>query len=217
MPRRRQPVSGYLSGWVIRPVPDVDRLSARERPRPGRIRSPTDEGRTAPFETKPTTPASHKVRGASKRMHVLVCHRGLASRVRYFFGSPGKGAQPASIDPGGVPAVSRWLSAATPPVLWPNAASTPIGVAAVSIEIPRILVHSERRLWLRLLPGSFRLSATATGGVAALNHRLMATTPPGSWCAHLPDEPFFAHPCPPHSRSRARTSVPVRRPQQQAA
>ena len=31
-------------------------------------------------------------------------------------GSSGKGAQPASIDPGGVVAISRWLSAATPPV-----------------------------------------------------------------------------------------------------
>ena len=104
-------------------------------------------------------------------------------------GSSGKGAQPASIDPGGVPAVSRWLSAATPPVLWPNAASTPIGVAAVSIEILRILVHSERRRGYHPRPGSFRLSATATGGVAALNHRLMATTPSGVMVRHLPDEP----------------------------
>jgi hypothetical protein len=58
-----------------RPLPDAagsasrgrwTGFSGRERPRPGRIGSSLR--RTAPFETKPTTPAAHTARSASKCM-----------------------------------------------------------------------------------------------------------------------------------------------------
>ena len=84
-----------------------------------------------------------------------------------------EGQQPARVDPGGVPAVSRWLSAATPPVFWPDADSTPIGVAAASIKTP-------------LDPGPFRAAhlATTPAGVVPFerlgNRWCRCTQPPAN-------------------------------------
>ena len=66
----------------------------------------------------------------------------------------------------GVMADSRWLSAATPPICDRNLTIAPNGTAAAT---------SERRIISLVRTADWRID---TGGVAALNHRLMAATPP---------------------------------------
>jgi hypothetical protein len=129
------------------------------------------------------------------------------------------------LTPAGVKAISRWLSAATPPVTiahkstrprqgsqtdrdnpfrrlfsWPppisvciiiwssaqktaNLSSTPSGVPGCTniwaVRLP-VSVDFRRKTFLRPLPGGrVVLFVAFTGGIAALNHRLMALTPTG--------------------------------------
>ena len=115
--------------------------------------------------------------------------RSLTVAARVKLGSSGKCAHH---DPGGVVAISRWLSAATPPV----------AVALKRNDPGRGRSHRRRSEWTRILSISMDTAATPIGveaafgqrpgGVAALNHRLTAGTPPGSilaGCAPFPDEP----------------------------
>src|SRR5207249_2144668 len=73
------------------------------------------------------------------------------------------------IDPGGVVAISRGLSAATPPV-----ASRP------GVRPRRVRRNLNVARLLRPLPGRIPIISAATGGVAALTPRLIASTPPES-------------------------------------
>jgi hypothetical protein len=57
--RYRTALAAYLPRWEVRA-----RSSGRARPRPGRIRLSFRKRLTAPFETKPTTPAAHASSGA---------------------------------------------------------------------------------------------------------------------------------------------------------
>src|SRR5947209_6397228 len=80
------------------------------------------------------------------------------------------------LTPDGVGAISRWLSAAIPPgaATAGHVSSTPVGVAARSTKA------------LRPLPGSINARLLAgSGGIAALNHRLIAATPAGVKTAGL--------------------------------
>ncbi|MFL5240549.1 MAG: hypothetical protein ACJ8FY_00425 [Gemmataceae bacterium] len=74
-------------------------------------------------------------------------------------------------DPEGVTAISRWLSEATPPVDDARIQNDPGGVA----ESPRFI-----QMPSATPAGSNRYYGRSSGGIAALNHRLMASTPPGS-------------------------------------
>ena len=74
-------------------------------------------------------------------------------------------------DPEGVKACSRWLSAATPPESW-KLANAPERVPANWF----CSLYAISRLSLAPLRGAME-HITSTGGVAALNHRLMAVTP----------------------------------------
>jgi hypothetical protein len=69
------------------------------------------------------------------------------------------------MDPGGVQAISRWLSAAMPPVTMTQLETTPEGSQRFGATTPT---------GVDLVGLVFD-----TGGVAALNHRLTAATPAG--------------------------------------
>ena len=71
--------------------------------------------------------------------------------------------------PGGMPAISRWLSVATPPVSlkFPHPGGMPD-------------TRARHRETSGIPPGCEAHLDCISGGVATLNHRLMAVTPPGS-------------------------------------
>src|SRR5207302_7064184 len=72
-------------------------------------------------------------------------------------------------------AISRWSSAATPPATTTaRTAHDPGGVAARSTQ------HATRRRCDPSGVGRRTVARPGAGGVAALNHRLRAATPPGS-------------------------------------
>jgi hypothetical protein len=91
--------------------------------------------------------------------------------------------------PGGMKAISRWLSAATPPVSRPLTSPHPGGMPgtrARHCDSP-VIMQGDRdsdatiqRETSGIPPGCEALHCCISGGVAALNHRLMAVTPPGS-------------------------------------
>ena len=76
-----------------------------------------------------------------------------------------------SSDPGGVAEISRWSSAATPPVGMVRKSPHPGGMAE-SVAPSGIPPGCEVNPW-----------GSVSGGVAALNHRLMSFIPPGCWKA----------------------------------
>ena len=98
----------------------------------------------------------------------------------------------SSPHPGGMPDISRWLSAATPPVKSPlsralHPGGMPEDFAADERErLPKspktsdIWRHTAVAIPAAIPPGWSVPGDSSIGGVAALNHRLMAMTPPGS-------------------------------------
>ncbi len=91
--------------------------------------------------------------------------------------------------PGGMPEISRWLSAATPPVIDPTQAVHPGGIPGTRVRQIASPVNAlgERdseaaipRETSGIPPGCDLPDQSASGGVATLNHRLIAVTPSGS-------------------------------------
>ena len=78
------------------------------------------------------------------------------------------------LHPGGMQDISRWLSAAIPPDSRPPPifSRTPAGVQDTSVPAGPGVPHPCRGA--RKEEG-----APVSGGIASLNHRLMALTPPG--------------------------------------
>ncbi len=75
--------------------------------------------------------------------------------------------------PGGMPAISRWLSAATPPELRPSRFPHPGGMPA-GVALGRNSPHGPGFSAIPLGWGTER--RLASGGVAALNHRRISQT-----------------------------------------
>ena len=91
--------------------------------------------------------------------------------------------------PGGMTAISRWLSAATPPVSIITHQPHPGGMpetrsghcdSPVKMQGNRDSDATIYRKTSGIPPGCDALLDCISGGVAALDHRLMAVTPPGS-------------------------------------
>jgi len=81
---------------------------------------------------------------------------------------------PQTRQPGGLPAVSRGLSAATPPVGCDGNVPTPAGSQRALKH--NVFINIQRN---NCDPSRVGTLSPLSGGVAALNPRLMAKTPPG--------------------------------------
>jgi len=76
-----------------------------------------------------------------------------------------------SVDPGGIVAISRWLSGAIPPEGKKNDFDTPEGLQQMGSKSHATCLHPFRVLIIMV---------QLSGGIASLNHRLMSVTPSGS-------------------------------------
>ena len=87
--------------------------------------------------------------------------------------------------PAGISVISRWLSEATPPERdTTRNKAIPEGLQNEEDEVPNDFKFHDEEFWHP--SGMRRYFATMSGGVAALNHRLITIVPPGQSFGSIP-------------------------------